>query len=170
MDLRPFIRDIPDFPKPGVLFKDITTLLKDGAAFHELIDMVTAHYRDRGVTKVVGIEARGFIFASALAYNLGVGMVPARKPGKLPAPALRETYELEYGSDAIEIHRDAIGPGDRVVVLDDVIATGGTLVSACRLVKSLGGEVLEAATIFELSFLPGREKLKDFNFHSFFVF
>lgn len=159
MDLKQFIRDIPDFPKPGILFKDITPLIKDGKAFHHTIDQLAQRYQDKKLDKVVGIESRGFIFASALAYRLGIGMVPIRKVGKLPAKCVRETYDLEYGTDSIEIHEDAISAGDRILVIDDVIATGGTLAATCSLVKRLGGTIVEAATVIEITFLPGREKL-----------
>jgi adenine phosphoribosyltransferase len=159
MDLKEFIRDVPDFPKEGILFKDITTLVKSPEAFRYTINQLADRYRDKAIAKVVAIESRGFIFAAALAYELNCGMVPVRKVGKLPAKTLRETYELEYGTDSVEIHEDAIAAGERVLVLDDVIATGGTLAAACRLVGKLGGEIVEAATVVELTFLPGREKL-----------
>ncbi|MCX7625241.1 MAG: adenine phosphoribosyltransferase [Candidatus Sumerlaeaceae bacterium] len=164
VDLKSYIRDIPDFPKPGITFKDITPLLKAPEAFREAIEQLAQRYRDKGITQVVAIESRGFIFGAALAYAIGAGIVPVRKVGKLPAATYRESYELEYGTDSVEIHQDAITSADRVVVLDDVIATGGTLAAACRLVQSSGGEIHEAATIIELSFLNGREKLNDVPF------
>ena len=170
MDLRSIIRDVPDFPKPGILFKDITPLLNNAEAFHQTIMELADRYRGMGIQKIVGIESRGFIFAAALAYEIGAGMVPVRKIGKLPAKTIRETYELEYGTDSVEIHEDAIMPGERVLVLDDVIATGGTLAAACRLVKILGGEIVEAATVVELTFLPGREKLAGFPFYALIQF
>jgi adenine phosphoribosyltransferase len=160
MDLKQYIRDVPDFPKPGIIFKDITTLLKSPEALRYTIDALASQYRDKGIAKVVGIESRGFIFASALAYQLGAGMVPIRKAGKLPAQTMREEYALEYGTDSIEIHQDAIAPGEAVLVLDDVLATGGTLAAACQLVEKLGGRIVEAATVIELTFLNGRQKLQ----------
>lgn len=159
MDLKAYIRDIPDFPKPGIIFKDITPLLKTPAAFRAAVDRFAARYRDKAVTQVVAIESRGFIFGAALAYAIGAGLVPVRKVGKLPAATFRESYELEYGTDSVEIHRDAVTGNDRVVVLDDVIATGGTLAAACRLVRGSGATIVEAATLIELKFLRGREKL-----------
>lgn len=166
VNLKEYIRDIPDFPKPGIVFKDITPLLKSPEAFREAIDQLATRYRNRGITQVVAIESRGFIFGAALAYAIGAGIVPVRKVGKLPAATFRESYELEYGTDSVEIHQDAITTDDRVVVLDDVIATGGTLAAACRLVRGSGGTIHEAATIIELSFLKGREKLADVPFYS----
>lgn len=166
VDLKDYIRDIPDFPKPGIVFKDITPLLKTPEAFRAAIDQLAARYRNKGITQVVAIESRGFIFGAALAYAIGAGIVPVRKVGKLPAATYRESYELEYGTDSVEIHQDAITADDRVVVLDDVIATGGTLAAACRLVRGSGGTIHEAATIIELSFLNGREKVADVPFHS----
>ncbi len=166
MDLTNYIRDIPDFPKPGIMFKDITPLLGDGPAFRKAVDMLAERAADQKITKIVGIEARGFIFASALAYKLGIGVVPVRKKGKLPYTCISESYELEYGIDCVEIHEDGVTAGERVLVIDDVIATGGTLAAACRLVKLAGGEVVEAATVIELTFLPGREKLEGVPFVS----
>lgn len=162
MDLLTFIRDIPDFPKPGIIFKDITPLLNNPAAFKDAIDQLASRYASKRIDKIVGIEARGFIFAGALAYRLGAGMVPVRKKGKLPYKTLSETYELEYGTDTMEMHEDAIKPGDHVLVLDDLIATGGTLAATCRLVEKLGGSIMEVATLIELSFLNGREKVKEY--------
>jgi adenine phosphoribosyltransferase len=159
MDLKAYIRDVPDFPKPGIVFKDITTLLRDGAAFGATINTLAERYRGRGIQRVVGIEARGFIFASALAYELGVGMVPVRKVGKLPAECVRQTYDLEYGTDSVEIHADALDRGEKVLVVDDVIATGGTLAATCELVEQVGGVIEEVACVIELTFLPGKEKL-----------
>jgi adenine phosphoribosyltransferase len=170
LDLPAYIRDVPDFPKPGILFKDITPLLKDGAAFRQVIKALADRYRDAGLQKIVGIESRGFIFAAALAHELGVGMVPVRKVGKLPAECIREDYALEYGTAAIEIHADAIERGERVLLVDDVIATGGTLAAACRLINNLGGELVEIVTVVELTFLPGREQIKGLPFHSMIQF
>jgi adenine phosphoribosyltransferase len=166
VDLKAYIRDIPDFPKPGVIFKDITPLLKAPAAFRAATDQLAERYRGKGITEVVAIESRGFIFGAALAYAIGAGLVPVRKVGKLPAATFRESYELEYGTDSVEIHQDAIVATDRVVVLDDVIATGGTLAAACRLVRSSGGSIYEAATIIELTDLGGRARLGTVPFFS----
>ena len=162
MDLLTFIRDIPDFPKPGIIFKDITPLLNNPEAFKASIDQLASRYAGTRIDKIVGIEARGFIFAGALAYRLGTGMVPVRKKGKLPYKTLSETYELEYGTDTMEMHEDAIKPGDHVLVLDDLIATGGTLAATCRLVEKLGGSIVEVAILIELSFLNGRAKVKEY--------
>ncbi len=158
-ELRQKIRDIPDFPKPGIVFKDITPLLSDGRAFRGAIDLLGARYRDLGVDVVVSVEARGFIMGSALAYALGAGNIMIRKPGKLPYRTHRAVYELEYGSDALEIHQDAIRPGQRVLVADDVLATGGTVSAAIDLVRKLGGDIVELAFLIELTFLKGRERL-----------
>ena len=161
MDLESYIRDIPDFPQPGVVFKDITPLLADPAAFHETIDRMAAGYADSGVTKVLGAEARGFIFAAPLAYKLGAGFIPARKPGKLPWETTSATYQLEYGTDSLEMHRDAIVAGDRVVIVDDVLATGGTASAKAALVAENGGVVVGFAFLIELDFLGGRAKLPE---------
>ncbi|MFQ5882639.1 MAG: adenine phosphoribosyltransferase [Candidatus Methylomirabilales bacterium] len=160
--LKAKIRDIPDFPKPGVVFKDITPLLADGQAFRAAVDLLGDRYRDRQVEAVVGVEARGFIIGSALAYKLGVGHVVVRKAGKLPFKTHRAVYQLEYGTDALEIHQDALRPGDRVLIADDVLATGGTVSTTIDLVKRLGGEILELAFLVELTFLKGREKLGNY--------
>jgi len=159
MDLKQIIRDVPDFPKPGIVFKDITTLLKNREALKEANRLLCEPYRNTSIDQVVGIESRGFIFGCAMALELGTGFVPIRKPGKLPAATEREEYTLEYGTDAIEIHRDAIQPGERVLIVDDLLATGGTAAAAIRLVEKLGGEVAGIAFLIELSFLKGREKL-----------
>ncbi len=155
------IRDVPDFPQPGILFKDITTLLKEGPAFREAIDALIEALGERPVDKVVGIESRGFIFGAPIAYRLGAGFVPVRKMGKLPAETLTKTYSLEYGTAQIEIHRDAVAPGEKVLVVDDLLATGGTMAATIDLVRELGGEVVAAAFLVELTFLKGREKLSD---------
>jgi adenine phosphoribosyltransferase len=157
--LKNLIREIPDHPKPGILFYDITTLLKDQRGFHSLVDSLCAHYNGKHVDVVAGIEARGFIFAPALAYRLGSGFVPVRKPKKLPWKTTSVTYQLEYGTDQLEIHQDAVRPGQRVLVCDDLLATGGTASAAVQLVRQLGGEVAGAAFAVELSFLNGRSKL-----------
>lgn len=159
MDLERLIRDVPDFPKKGIIFKDITPLIGSAEGLREVIELFRLRYEGKGIELVVGIESRGFIFGAALACALGAGFIPVRKPGKLPAETLREEYELEYGTDAVEIHRDAIGRGQKVLVIDDLLATGGTLAATCRLVKALGGDIVEVATLIELTFLHGREKL-----------
>ena len=163
IDLRSKIRSIPDFPKKGIVFRDITTLLKDPAALAEALDRFTDRCATLDIQKVVCIESRGFILGGALAQRLNAGFVPVRKPGKLPAETIREEYELEYGTDALEIHRDAIQPGDRVLVHDDLLATGGTAVAACKLVESLGGKILCLGFLVELSFLNGRERLEGYD-------
>jgi adenine phosphoribosyltransferase len=158
-DLRKLIREIPDYPKPGILFYDLTTLLKDKKGFHELVDRLCNHYAGRAVDVVVGIEARGFILAPALAYRLGAGFVPVRKPKKLPGKATQVSYDLEYGTDCLEIHEDAIRPGETVLISDDLLATGGTASAAVQLVQKLGGIVVGAAFAVELTFLKGRARL-----------
>ena len=158
-ELKKLIREVPDYPKPGILFYDLTTLLKDPNGFRTLIEKLCAHYAGRPVDLVIGIEARGFIFAPALAYRLGAGFVPVRKPGKLPWRTAKVTYQLEYGSDSLEVHQDAIRPGQRVLVCDDLLATGGTAAATVQLVRQLGGEMIGAAFAVELSFLNGRAKL-----------
>src|SRR5437868_11246310 len=158
-DLKKLIREVPDYPKPGILFYDITTLLKDKDGFHVLVDRLCDHYADRKVDVVVGIEARGFIFAPALAYRLGAGFVPVRKPKKLPSKTSSVSYALEYGTDSLEIHHDAIERGQNVIISDDLLATGGTAAAAVQLVRQLGGEVAGLAFAVELTFLNGRAKL-----------
>lgn len=155
------IRDVPDFPKPGIVFKDITPLLKDQEAFRAAVDHIVERHRDSAIDAVVGIESRGFILGAPLAYALGCGFVPVRKPGKLPARTVRQTYTLEYGSDALEIHEDALPPGARVLIVDDLLATGGTVSATLDLVRRLGGEVVEAAFLVELSFLGGRARVAE---------
>ncbi len=163
-DLKRKIRDVPDFPKPGILFKDITTLLKDKEAFQDMVELLAKPYLNRKIDVVAGIEARGFILAGALAYSLKAGAVIIRKPGKLPAETISSFYQLEYGQDSIEIHRDAIMPGQKVLMVDDVLATGGTMLAAIELVKKLGGQIEDIAFLIELEFLKGRERLKDYPF------
>jgi adenine phosphoribosyltransferase len=158
-DLKRMIREVPDFPKKGILFYDITTLLKDKTGFRNVIDVLTEQVRPLKPDSVLGIEARGFIFAPALAYNLGAGFVPIRKPKKLPAETERISYELEYGMDTLEMHRDAIKPGMRVVIADDLLATGGTALASVRLVEKLGGEVAAVMFVIELEALKGRDRL-----------
>ena len=161
--LKALVRTVPDFPKPGILFYDITTLLKDKTGFAKLIDALAGHYIERKVDLVLGIEARGFIFGPALSYRLNAGFVPVRKPGKLPAAVERVTYDLEYGSDALEIHKDAIQPGQRVVLVDDLLATGGTMEATVKLANKLGGEIVGLAFAVELDFLKGRERFKEYD-------
>jgi adenine phosphoribosyltransferase len=159
-ELKKLIREIPDYPKPGILFYDLTTLLQDKSGFHTLVDQLCEHYNGKKIDVVVGIEARGFIFAPALAYRLGAGFVPVRKPKKLPWKTAAVTYQLEYGSDQLEIHEDAVKKGQRVLLSDDLLATGGTAAAAINLVRRLGGEVMGAAFAVELNFLHGRAKLQ----------
>lgn len=161
--LRERVRDIPDFPKPGVTFKDITPVLADEVSFSTITDMIVAHFGRGNVDKVVGIEARGFIVASPVAYHFGAGFVPVRKAGKLPFKTEAESYSLEYGEETLEIHADAIRPGERVAIVDDVLATGGTATATARLVERLGGKVFGLAFIIELGFLKGRERLKGYD-------
>jgi adenine phosphoribosyltransferase len=158
-ELKKLIREVPDYPKPGILFYDVTTLLKDKKGFHTLIDRLCEHYVNHNIDMVAGIEARGFIFAPALAYRLGAGFVPVRKPKKLPAKTASVSYALEYGTDTLEIHEDAIQKGQRVLVCDDLLATGGTAAATIQLIRKLGGQVDGAAFAVELSFLSGRAKL-----------
>ena len=158
-NLKQLIREVPDFPKPGILFYDITTLLKDACGFHAVIDGLGNHYRETKVDVVLGIEARGFIFAPALAYALKAGFVPVRKPKKLPAECVRVTYDLEYGTDTLEMHKDALGHGHRVLIVDDLLATGGTAAAAARMVREAGGQVVGMGFVIELTFLGGRQKL-----------
>jgi len=157
--LSELIRTIPDFPIPGIQFKDVTTLLRDGRAFAQVVDTFVERYKDRNIEAIVGIESRGFIFSAPVAYRLGAGLVPVRKPGKLPAATYQVGYELEYGTNTLEIHRDAFQPGTRVVVLDDLLATGGTVAAACTLVEMAGAVIEEAAFLIELEFLKGRDRL-----------
>jgi adenine phosphoribosyltransferase len=156
------IRTIPHFPKKGIMFRDITTLLKDAAALRETIDALVKRYQERSIDVVAGIESRGFIIGGAMAYLLGKGFIPIRKPGKLPAETYRVEYELEYGSDAIEMHKDAVTRGAQVLIVDDLLATGGTMKAACEVVEKAGGEVVECAFIVDLPDLKGREQLKDY--------
>ena len=165
-ELKRLIREVPDYPKPGILFYDLTTLLKDAPGFHILVDRLGDHYAPRKVDIVVGVEARGFIFAPALAYRLGAGFVPVRKPKKLPAKTARVSYQLEYGTDTLEIHEDAIQPGQHVLVSDDLLATGGTAAATIKLIRQLGGEVIGASFAVELMFLNGRANLPGVDVHS----
>ena len=165
-----YIRNVPDFPVKGIQFKDITTLIKDGELFAQAIDYLYEPYRRDDIDKIVAVEARGFIFGAALSYKLNVGFVPIRKPGKLPAETLVEEYDLEYGKDSIEIHKDAIEKGERVLFIDDLLATGGTAAAACRLIKRLGGEIIGLSFLIELTELKGRELLKKYKIHSLITF
>ncbi|TAE15137.1 MAG: adenine phosphoribosyltransferase [Bacteroidetes bacterium] len=163
MDFSQYIRDVKDFPKQGIVFKDITTLLKDATALRAAGQQLYEFAKDLKINKVVGIESRGFIYGLALADKLGAGFVPVRKPNKLPAETLREEYTLEYGTDALEIHKDAIQKGDRILIHDDLLATGGTAAAACKLVEALGGEVLQLSFLIELGFLQGRKRLEGYD-------
>lgn len=165
-ELRRLIRDVPDFPKPGILFRDITPLLQHPAGLSLAVEYLTQPYRDKHIDIIVGAESRGFIFGTAVARNLSAGFVPVRKPGKLPADKESLTYALEYGTDTLEIHKDAIRPGQRVVMIDDLLATGGTMRACCDLVERLGGEIFGIAVLIELLGLEGRRKLDKWNLHS----
>lgn len=169
MDLHPYIRDVPDFPKPGIVFKDITPLLNSPEAFRAAIDLFINRHRENQpkIDRIVGVESRGFLFASAVSYALGVGLVLVRKKGKLPHRSISHTYELEYGSDTLEIHEDAIEPGENVVIIDDLLATGGTLEASCVLVEKLGGNIAAVGVLIELTFLEGRDRLQNRPFYSF---
>lgn len=166
MDLKSLIRDVKDFPIEGIVFKDITTLLIDANGFSQTLKELYNFAQDKGITKVIGIESRGFIFGGALAEKLGVGFVPIRKPGKLPSEVESVEYELEYGTDKIEIHKDAIVPGDKVLLHDDLLATGGTMEAACKLVEKLGAEIVQISFLIDLTFLNGGNKLKDYEIKS----
>ncbi|KAF0141085.1 MAG: adenine phosphoribosyltransferase [Stygiobacter sp.] len=166
MELEKLIRDVPNFPKEGIIFKDITTLLKDSTGLNATINALYDLAKGKGITKVAGIESRGFILGGALAQKLNAGFVPIRKPKKLPAETISASYELEYGTDKIEIHKDAIVPGDKVLLHDDLLATGGTMEAAVKLIEQLGGEVVQISFIIELDFLKGKEKLKNYEVHS----
>ncbi|MGH9239266.1 MAG: adenine phosphoribosyltransferase [Vicinamibacterales bacterium] len=166
MDLKHRIRHVPDFPKAGILFYDITTLLRDAVGFKTTVDLLSTPYEGQGIDAVVGIESRGFILGAAVAQRIGAGFIPIRKPGKLPAKSIRETYDLEYGKDALEIHEDAIGKGQRILIVDDVLATGGTAAAAVQLVRKLGGELHGLAFLIELLFLSGKQKIEKENVYS----
>ncbi len=163
MDLKSLIREVPDFPKPGINFKDVTTLLKDGQAFRQVIDEFAAHFGNKKPDLVVGAESRGFILGAPLAYKLGCGFVPVRKPGKLPAEAAKASYSLEYGEDSLEIHLDSIKPGQKVLIVDDLLATGGTISATADLVRQLQGEIIGFGFVIELDFLNGREKISGYD-------
>lgn len=165
-DLKQKIREIPDFPKKGILFYDVTTLLKDGEGFRKVIDIFADRYSGKRVDKVLGIESRGFILGPPLAYHLNAGFVPIRKKGKLPAETLSISYELEYGTDFLEVHRDAVSPGEQVLIVDDLIATGGTAAAAVEMIRGMQGEIIEMVFMVELEFLSGRNKLDGVNIYS----
>lgn len=169
-EVRKKIRDIPNFPKEGIIFKDITTALGDAQTYKRIIDALVERYKDKRIDKVVGIDARGFILAGALAYALNAGFVPVRKSGKLPHTTKKISYDLEYGSNTIEIHEDAIAPGERVLIIDDLLATGGTMEAGASLVTQLGGEIVEIAFMIDLTFLEGKKKLKNHSVFSLIEF
>jgi adenine phosphoribosyltransferase len=169
-ELKRIIRDIPDFPKKGIVFKDITTLLGDARSYHRMVDLMAHRYVGQKIDKIVGVEARGFIIGAALAYKLGAGIVLVRKPGKLPSETFRKTYDLEYGTDSLEIHTDAIKAGERILIADDVLATGGTMAAVVDMVQSLGGELVECCFMAELTFLEGRRKLPEGKVYSLLSF
>lgn len=166
MELKEWIRDVPDFPKKGIIFKDITTLLKNGDALRRTVDLLSERYKGEHIDQIIGIESRGFIFGTALAYQLGVGFIPVRKPGKLPAATERITYDLEYGSDSLEIHSDALHAGQRALIVDDLLATGGTAAAVAKLVEKIQGDVVGFGFVIELTFLNGRAKLGGYDIHS----
>ena len=170
MNLKSHIRNVKDFPKPGIMFRDITTLLKNPEAFDYTLNQLYGFAKDLNINKVIGIESRGFIFGSVLAHKLNCGFIPVRKPGKLPAEKVSIAYSLEYGEDKLEMHTDAIHPGDRVLVHDDLLATGGTMNAVCQLIEKLGGEIVQVSFIVELSFLNGRDKLKPYDVRSIVVY
>ena len=170
MDYKRLIREVPDFPQPGILFYDITTLLKDPAGFRSILEELTAKYRDKQISKVVGIESRGFILGAPLAYQLNAGFIPARKPGKLPADIYEVKYHLEYGSNSLAIHRDAIVMGERVLIVDDLLATGGTAAATVHLVRQLGGEIIGLQFLLELKTLRGRDKLHGYEISSMITY
>ncbi len=169
-DLKQIIRDIPDFPKKGIIFKDITTLLQDAKSFGRMIDMIANRYIGQKIDKIVGVEARGFIIGSALAYRLGAGIVLVRKPGKLPSETFSKTYQLEYGTDTLEIHKDAITPGEKILIADDLLATGGTVSAVVDMVQQLGGDIVECCFMSELTFLDGRKRLPEGKVYSLLQF
>ncbi|MGB9664652.1 MAG: adenine phosphoribosyltransferase [Ignavibacteria bacterium] len=170
MDLKSYFRIVPDFPKKGINFIDITTLLKNSFGLNEALNQLYSKVSNLKVDKVVAIESRGFIFGSLLAQKLNAGFVPVRKPGKLPAEKICESYSLEYGTDTLEIHKDAIEPGEKILIHDDLLATGGTVEAVCKMVEKLGGEIVGILFLVELSFLKGREKLSKYNVHSIVKF
>jgi adenine phosphoribosyltransferase len=169
-DYKALIREVPNFPNPGILFYDITTLLKDAQALRSIVDELADRYRDKEISKIIGIESRGFIFGSALAYRLGVGFIPVRRPGKLPADIFEVKYNLEYGANSLAIHRDAVGIGENVLIVDDLLATGGTAAATVSLVRQLGGKIVGLAFLIELTSLHGRERLNGCDVHSMITY
>lgn len=169
-ELKDIIRDVPDFPKKGIIFKDITTLLADAPSFQRMVDLIAHRYVGKKISKVVVVEARGFVIGAALAYKLGAGVVLVRKPGKLPSETYSKTYQLEYGSDTLEIHTDAIAKGERVIIADDILATGGTMAAVVDMVEALGGEIVECCFMAELEFLGGRKRLPEGKVYSLLTF
>jgi adenine phosphoribosyltransferase len=169
-DYKALIREVPNFPNPGILFYDITTLLKDAQAFRSIVDELADRYREKEISKIIGIESRGFIFGSALAYRLGAGFIPVRKPGKLPADIFEVKYNLEYGSNSLAIHRDAVGIEENVLIVDDLLATGGTAAATVSLVRQLGGKIVGLAFLIELTSLHGRERLSGCDIHSMITY
>lgn len=166
ISLKQLIRDVPDFPKKGIIFKDITPLLQEPNGLKEIAERISEQYKDKNIDLITGAEARGFIIGAAVAYELGVGFIPIRKPGKLPYETASITYQLEYGTDTLEIHKDAIKPGQNVLMVDDLLATGGTMAACCRLVESMGGNIVGCAFVVELTFLNGRKALQGFDVSS----
>lgn len=166
IDIRKMTRVVPDFPKPGIGFFDITTVLKDGQAFQQVIDTLYDRFKNCEIDKITGIEARGFVYAAALAYKMKKGLILIRKPGKLPAETFRWEYELEYGTDAVEMHKDAVEPGENILVIDDLLATGGTVAATCKLIEEAGGKVEGVGFMIELDFLHGRDKLQKYDVFS----
>jgi len=166
MDLREYIRDVPDFPKEGIIFKDITTLISSGDAFKYAVDKMIEPFKEESIDRIIGIESRGFLFGGAMAYIIGTGVNIARKPGKLPWKTIREEYSLEYGTNALEIHMDAVKEGEKILIVDDLLATGGTALAVAKLVERLGGSVMGISFLIELTFLNGREKLEGYKVHS----
>ncbi len=166
MDLIKEIRNVPDFPKKGIMFRDITTLLKNKEAFAKAVDELYDHYKGMKIDKVVSVESRGYMLGAPLAYKLGAGFVPVRKPGKLPAATLRQEYALEYGTDAVEVHKDAISAGEKILVHDDLLATGGTISAACQLIEKLGGDIVGVSFLIELTFLQARKRLSQYDIFS----
>jgi adenine phosphoribosyltransferase len=169
-ELKDIIRDIPDFPKKGIIFKDITTLLADAKSFQKMIDLLAHRYVGEKIDKVLGVEARGFIIGAALAYKLGAGIVLVRKPGKLPSETFKKTYDLEYGTDTLEIHTDSIKKGEKILIADDLLATGGTMAAVVDMVTSMGGEIVDCCFMAELEFLQGRSKLPEGKVFSLLTF
>jgi adenine phosphoribosyltransferase len=170
MDLKSLIRDVADFPKPGIVFKDITPLLQDKKALKNVVVELSRRFKDAKIDQVVGVESRGFILAPAIALELGCGFIPVRKPGKLPADTIQQTYQLEYGTDSVEIHRDALNKGKRLLLVDDVLATGGTMEATCRLVEKLKGTIVGTCFMIELAFLQGRDKLSPYPVEALLIY